>query len=430
MRLTVYRIVLLIFLFPAIFALFSGKVGRVRLPDIVIILICFWSSLSYFVVHGVEPMIERVGIFWVETWGSYLIGRVYIRTPDAFLKMSKLLFWIAIALIPSTLIELQTGRNILIEFFDKFGDTYTNTPKERRLGFDRVQGPFGHPIHFGVFFGSLLGLTFYVIGYHSSWAGRIVRTILVTLIGASALSSGPLTAITAQVFLILWDRTFSFLKSRWKILLVLSVIAYVIVDILSNRTPFEVFVGYFALNAATAYGRILIWIWGTKSIWENPIFGIGLSGDWERPFWMNSSSVDMFWIVPGMAHGVPAWTLWFILFFGVFIPVALHKIHNDRVHNYRVGYLCSMLGFFAVGWTVHFWDSTYVFLLFLLASGVWILDWKDDEDRSNPVPAEPKSNRLRASRYSRFTRQASPPIAPQSKRRQTLQKEAKLESDS
>jgi len=411
---SVYRIVLLIFLFPAIFALFSGKVGRVRMTDIVVILICFWSSLSYFVVHGVEPMIERVGIFWVETWGSYLIGRVYIRTPDAFLKMSKLLFWIAIALIPSTLIELQTDRNVLIEFFDKFGDSYTNQSKEQRMGFDRVQGPFSHPIHFGVFFGCLLGLTFYVVGYHLSWIGRIVRTTLVALIGACALSSGPITAITVQVFLILWDRVFFFLRSRWKILLILSGIAYVIVDFLSNRTPFEVFIGYFALNAATAYGRILVWVWGTKSIWENPIFGIGLSGDWDRPWWMNSSSVDMFWIVPGMAHGIPAWILWFILFFGAFIPIALRKIENDRVHNYRVGYLCSMFGFFAVGWTVHFWDSIFAFLPFLLASGIWILDWSDDRDQSDSMQTESKGNGSSAPRYSRFTRRDSPPVAPQS----------------
>lgn len=412
LRMSVYRIVLLIFLFPAIIALFSGKVGRIRLADIAVILICFWSSLSYFVVHGVEPMIERVGIFSIETWGSYLIGRVYIRTPEALLKMSRLLFWIAVAMIPPTLIELNTDRNIIIEFFEKFGESYVNQSKERRLGFERVQGPFSHPIHFGVFFGSLLGLTFYVVGYHISWLSRITRTALVAVIGACALSSGPITAITVQLFLITWDRILFLIKSRWKILLVLSAIAYVIIDVLSNRSPFEVFVGNFALNGGTAYARILIWVWGTKSIWENPIFGIGLSGDWERPWWVNSSSVDMFWIVPGMAHGVFAWALWFVLFFSVFIPVFRRKIKDDRVHNYRVGYLCTMFGFFAVGWTVHFWDSIYAFLLFLIGSGIWILDWNDDQSPKNS--AEDISKEREGPRYSRFTRQAGPPNDPQS----------------
>ncbi|KNX39869.1 hypothetical protein ROTO_35960 [Roseovarius tolerans] len=415
---SVYRVILLIFLFPAIFALFSGKVGRIRLSDIAVILICVWTSISYFVLYGVQPMIERVGIVWVEVWGSYLIARVYIRTPDAFLKMSKLFFWIAIVLIPSTLIELQTGRNVLIEFFDKFGDSYTNQLKEQRLGFERVQGPFSHPIHFGVFFGSLIGLVFYVIGYHASWLGRVLRATLVALIGAGALSSGPLAAITMQAFFILWDRILSSFKSRWKLLLILSVLAYIAVDIYSNRSPFEVFIAYFAMNAATAYGRILVWIWGTKSIWENPLIGIGLSGEWERPWWMNSSSVDMFWIVPGMAHGIPAWILWFVLFFSVFIPVALRKIQSDRVHNYRMGYVCSMLGFFAVGWTVHFWDSVYALLLFLIASGIWILDWRDDQKLPDPLQSDPDEMHRKGLPYSRFTRQASPSSVPRSERGQ------------
>lgn len=413
MRLSVYRIVLLIFMFPAIFALFSGKVGRIRVPDIVVILICIWTSIAYFVVHGVQPMIERVGIVWVEVWGSYLIARVYIRTPDAFLKMAKLFFWIAIALIPSSLIELQTGRNVLIEFFEKFGDSYTNQYKERRLGFDRVQGPFSHPIHMGVFFGSLIGLTYYVIGYHYSLIGRVGRAFLMTLIGATALSSGPLTAITAQIFLILWDKIFSFLKSQWIILPILSLAAYIAVDLYSNRSPFEVLIAYSAMNPATGYGRILVWIWGTKSIWDNPIFGIGLSGDWPRPWWMNSSSVDMFWIVPGMAHGIPAWILWFILFFSAFLPVAFLKIKSARVHSYRMGYLCSMFGIFAVGWTVHFWDAVYALLLFLIASGVWLLDWKCDQDQSNSGATEPKENLRGKLPYSRFTKKASQPTVPQ-----------------
>ena len=37
-----------------------------------------------------------------------------------------------------------------------------------------------------------------------------------------------------------------------------------------------------------------------------------------------------------------------------------------------------MTAFFMVGWTVHFWGATYVLFLFLLGSGVWILDAKSE----------------------------------------------------
>ena len=33
-----------------------------------------------------------------------------------------------------------------------------------------------------------------------------------------------------------------------------------------------------------------------------------------------------------------------------------------------------MTGFFLVGWTVHFWMATYVLFMFLLGSGMWLLE--------------------------------------------------------
>ena len=38
-----------------------------------------------------------------------------------------------------------------------------------------------------------------------------------------------------------------------------------------------------------------------------------------------------------------------------------------------------MTAFFLVGWTVHFWDAAYVLFLFLMGSGVWMLDVETKE---------------------------------------------------
>ena len=38
-----------------------------------------------------------------------------------------------------------------------------------------------------------------------------------------------------------------------------------------------------------------------------------------------------------------------------------------------------MTGFFLAGWTVAFWDHAYVFFLFLMGSGVWMLDVRPKE---------------------------------------------------
>jgi len=212
-----------------------------------------------------------------------------------------------------------------------------------------------------------------------------------------SLSAGPLAAAMTQIYLLLWDGALKKVKSRWNILAGLSILAYIVIDIISNRTPFHVFVSYLAFNTSSAYHRIRIWIYGTQNIWENPIFGIGMN-DWERPFWM-VPSIDMFWIVPAMHHGVLVWVLWLCLFFWIFFSISNRRGLGDRMQWYRMGYLCSMAGIFISGWTVHYWDVTYVFLMFSLGFGMWILDWteEDDEEESQATETSKKTTP-----YSRF----------------------------
>src|SRR6056297_3606182 len=51
-KLSVYRVILLLLFFPALYRLFSGEVGRLRLPDFCVIDICIWSSVSFVFHHG------------------------------------------------------------------------------------------------------------------------------------------------------------------------------------------------------------------------------------------------------------------------------------------------------------------------------------------------------------------------------------------
>jgi hypothetical protein len=310
----------------------------------------------------------------LETMGSYLIGRCLIRTPEAFFYTIKLLFILTIIFFPFAMFETVTSRNLTLELFGKIGTTYVDVFKDPRWGLDRVQGPFEHPILFGVFFGSIVGPVFYVLGYKRSVLGRVFRTALTVITGAAALSSGPLTALVGQVFIITWDVIFRTVKIRWYILSGLMILQYIIIDTLSNRNPFEVFVSYLAFSSETAYGRLIIWEFGTQSILSNPIFGIGLSDNWVRPYWL-AESVDMFWILPAMRHGIPVWILYFTLFFWPFISIIRLKGLGEKMNAFRMGYLSSMIGLFLAGWTVHFWNATFALFMFLLASGVWMLDY-------------------------------------------------------
>lgn len=397
LRLSSYRVILLVMFFPVLFYFLSKKAGAIRPPDIFVILICTWSAISFIVVHGVAEATERTGIMVVETLGAYLVGRCFIRGPEAFYTFYKFLFIIAVLVTPFAIYEAVTGTNLFLELFGKIGHVYGNTYKERRLGLDRVQGPFVHPIHWGVFFGALVGVTYYVIGYGLSGFGRGIRTLYVAFIGALALSSGPLMALVAQVIFIVWDKMLSRVKARWYILAGLSLLAYFVVDILSTRSPFAVFISYAAFSEETAYNRLMIWDHGTRSIMHNPLFGVGY-GDWVRPHWM-SPSVDMFWILGGLRHGIIVWALWFLLFFWIFFTTASAKIADKKIAAYRTGYLSSLFGLFMAGWTVHYWDATLVFFMLVLSSGLWMTDEKSNFEDTG---TEPESNTPRGIRYSRF----------------------------
>jgi hypothetical protein len=335
---------------------------------------------------------------WVETLGAYLLGRCYIRTPEAFHAAVRLLFWLAIIMLPFAVYEAVTGEAIIITLFSKIGATYPDHWMEPRMNLDRVQGPFPHPIHFGVFVLSLIGVSYYVLGYNRPWISRIWRVAIVALTGAFSLSSGPLVSATSQLNMILWDGVMKSFRRRWYILLGLAVVGYVVIDMISNRTPFHVLASYLAFSAETAYGRIDIWHWGTKNIFDNPVFGIGLN-DWERAWYM-TASVDMFWIVGGMRYGIPVWILWIVLFFSIFLSVVYHPILDERLRWYRTGFLVTIFGVFMVGWTVDFWTNTYVFVIFLMAAGVWFCDYEAQPDSSEKQPMPPDRRVLGYSRFA------------------------------
>lgn len=384
-----------------LYLLFSGKAGRIRLPDICVILICVWSTISLIAVHGLTPMIEWIGVTWIETLGAYLLGRCFIRSPDDFLGMARLLFAIGLFMLPFALHELETGQKVLLRIFQSLGPSHRANFMEGRLGFERVQGVFAHQIHFGVFFGVLVGLAFYVLGYRRSLLGRLVRSAVCIVLCFCSLATGALVAGMTQIYFLFWDGVLKSVKARWHILAGLFAAAYVVIDLISNRTPFHVFATYLAFNENTAYDRIRIWHFGTQSIWDNPLFGIGLNENWTRPYWM-SASVDMFWIVPAMRHGVLTWALWLLLFFVIFFSVANRTGLSKRLKSYRMGYLCSMAGFFIAGWTVHYWDALYAYFMFFMASGIWMLDWEEGEI-SHSQSSSPKKYLS----YSRF-----PPKTP------------------
>ncbi|MEM7546732.1 MAG: O-antigen ligase domain-containing protein [Pseudomonadota bacterium] len=386
LRMSAYRIVLLVLIIPLVLKWLSGAAGRIRFPDIALLLFTAWSIVSLMMNHPASLWVQTAGILFIETMGPYLLARIYIRTPEDFYAAVALMFRILVCLLPFALIEALTANNVLLNTANKIAPAFGETFKDPRWGLDRVQGTFEHPILYGVFCGSILGLTFMVLGYGKSVFQRMFKTMVAFIVAALALSSGPLTAMTAQILLMGWRTVFGHIRGHWKILIAGVTCLIILIELAANRSSAEIFISYFAFNTATAYNRILIFQFGSASVLNYPLFGIGLN-EWERA-WFMSSSMDMFWLVHAVRGGlIPGLLMQAIMIWSV-IKVATVKNVSDRVNAYRTGYIICLFGYYLAGWTVHYWNATYVHFLFMIGAGLWVLDQANSKDKPDGTPSD------------------------------------------
>jgi O-antigen ligase len=248
------------------------------------------------------------------------------------------------------------------------------TMMQPRLGFWRVQGPFDHSIVFGVFCGSIFALTTLGLSTDST-ASRRFRATLTACATIVSMSSAPIAGLTMQGVLIAWNKLLKQFPSRWKLLWAIMLAAYLVVEFGSNQTPIKFYISHFTFDAATGWQRLFIWEFGSASVLNHPLFGIGLA-DWARPKWLVSDSIDNFWLIIAMRNGLPALVLIFGSYLWIVLSVAFREINDEKLQRYRVAYLICMAVFFFVGTTVHFYVAPYAWFMFLLGSGVWLLDVK------------------------------------------------------
>jgi O-antigen ligase len=391
-----YRLVLLAMVGPCIVAWLSGKAGKVRPAEILLLGYCAWCGLSIVIVHGFGSAIEPAGMLFVETMGAYLVGRHYVRSARDFTAVVRLLFCLVLILLPFAIFETLTGYKILLNISSAVLPTIPEVYNEPRWGLSRVQSTFDHPILYGVFCGSLLALAHMVLGRNAPFVWRWAMSGCIVLAAFLSFSSGPLTALVAQVLLLLWSSVFHAIKSRWRILGTLVLIVYLLLELTSDRSVPAIFISMFAFDSQSALYRLAIWEYGGEAVRQAPWFGVGF-GDWPRPGWM-SPSIDMFWMVPAIRHGLPAVILMALAFLAAVGAMARPRRPLDEdSETCRTALLIVLAAFFIVGWSVHFWNATYVLFMFLLGSGMWLAE----PAAASTIPASSHPTRLRATRQRR-----------------------------
>lgn len=395
LRLSPNRLILVLSIVPLVVLWLTGSAGRIRTADILVIFSSLWFALSL-IIYGGAPFIENAGITGIEMLGPYLMARCFIRTEAQYAKLIRTLYWIALVLAPIAAIESFTGIRVLRALFDPLFVTF---PYGSNVRWDliRAQAGFEHPILFGCFTAFLFSPIYFSLRLRMSAVKAFIVALPVPVATFFALSMGAYLGLIIQFMLIGWAFMTRKLTKRWYILSGLVLFAYVFVDVLSNRTPFEVFISYLTFDVSTAYWRVLIFTFGVQNVWANPIFGIGL-GDWFRPDFMYSSSVDNFWLVMAMRHGIPGFALITGAYLAVMTALIRSKPSQTSVQVHRRALVFSLIGLGVAIITVHLWNATFVFFMFMLGAGVWMADapQAEEDPKGAKTPSQPTGRSVTA----------------------------------
>ena len=385
--LTSVRAVLLLLLAPLVWGLLRGRFGPPIWTDALLAAHVLWIPVA-FARTTPDFAASQAGSVGLELIGGYLVGRAFVRDARAFRAVIAALAGALALLLPAAIHEAATGKPILLEALRALPGIGTPgvVTIERRLGLERVQSVFAHPIHFGLFASSLLSLV--VLGLRGAGAWRWPLAAAAALATFLSLSSGAILAAAIQCGLLAWAACIRW-RWRWALLLSLCAAAYVAIDLASDRTPIRVFMSYATFSPHNAFWRAQIFDWGLDNVTGNAargiesawLFGIGM-GDWIRPHYMNSGSMDNFWLVLAVRYGVPGAAL-LAAGYGLLVWQVARAPVPPEVRDMRIAWAIAFTGLTFTLATVHIWTSIHSYVFFLLGAGAWMA-------RPGPAPHPPR----------------------------------------
>lgn len=390
--LTPYRLVILVAIAPVMMNWLSGAAGKKTKTDYFMLIYVTWSVIATMYNHGFV-LIEKMAIYFIEIGGTYFIARTQIRSVKAAVDAFKLLWLGVLFLLPFALYESFTNRSLFQTFLGSLSSP--RVMADTRLGLFRAQAAFDHPILLGMFAGSIIAPSYYVLAHGKSFIQKIMKTLIPLACAFSSLSSGAFAGVAIQIGLIGWDTVVK-AKNRWKILSLLAVAAYVAVDLLSTRSPYAVLISYLSFSSGSAYNRILIWRFAQDDLFRNPIFGIGFN-EWDRPAWMHSASTDNFWLVIALNYGIVGFMFFFLAFIFAIRYLIMQNFTDPLAIAYRRGYIIMLVGLGTAIFTVHMWGAAIIVFVFYIGMHAITAEEGNAATQSSPQ-AKPEKRRLPTTR--------------------------------
>lgn len=387
-NLTVYRLVLIAACIPLGLRWIRGGAGPVSAVDLLYLTNCLWISIALVMVHGLSRIIF-VGTNFVELFGAYLVGRVLVRDAASHRTFVRCMAGLLLLFAPFALIEVLTGQRLFDQAFGAVMSVPERSSDVPRLGFIRAAVAFSHPIHFGLF-GSVVFANLYFLLWRRREIVRIAAAAFVAVTTMFSISSSALFSLVLQVAMILWERGLGFLRNRWAIGLAIGAGCALILLVSVQGGLFTYIVENLIFSPGAGEHRMEIYQYGTREVLRHPFFGVGLN-DWARPFWREHPTIDSFWMMTAIRHGIPAVTLLMLAILVGMLRIGGARGLDEDGRQYRTGYMIALAGLVLVLSTVHVWGPAVVFVMCYLGAGSWFYT-------SDHGPARPGPSRLRRER--------------------------------
>ena len=373
LRIEPYRIVLAISLLYGLFN-FRKILEQADLVDILLFVLLGLVFASFFYNHDLQKAFESTGIYAIETLGSFYLARLWITTPKRFYNMNMAFIVIIVLLFGFGVYESFNHHRILHEWAKAITgndslDYRLYTHYYVRLGILRATNVFSHPILYGtiaaLFFPFLMLLMFFTYRKRYLFSNVVLfSTMMLTL------SSAPLLSLLFQGLSAIVVKFWSGAQRFWLAFGFIFIAGGMFLQAFSNRGFFGILISYLTFNPITGYYRMLQWKYSMHDISNNLLFGIA-HHDWTRPAWL-TESIDSFWLLLVLQHGIIAGFLLFVVsFYAVF-----HTLnHLHRHHAYTRWMIKSwVLAFTAmilIGFTVDFYGKLQPMFFFFLGAIAW-----------------------------------------------------------
>lgn len=283
---------------------------RYRHLDLLLIGGAVWMMVSFSVYYDIATGLRRAGGMAFDVVAPYLLARLCITDCASLRRFLVLIapgiFLAGLSLAAEGLLGRHLVRPLATRIFGSLayyqegsaiGDSYLSV--EYRLGLLRAYGPFSHPILAGLFMASMLPL--FALSKLRGWPLYLGVTSGIFAIFAGS-SAAYLLLILALVLVLFEQVQERITFVGWRMFLFGMTVVALGAHVASQNGLISVLTR-FTLNPETAAWRVYIWENGSRSVEQNPYFGVGFS-DYDQ-LAHTIESIDNYWLLLAVRHGLP-----------------------------------------------------------------------------------------------------------------------------